>query len=324
MKNRRMSVNEKGFTLIELVVVIALIAIVSTLVISRLGGVKDSSRAKMNVANLARVGAAVDTFLMVTEHPSLDRMDALLQKDVAAGSASSNLTTIGAHVATSDGTNGIVLNAGLCTEAAFYGGGGAGLLCRYDLSTADVAALENLGFKYLMYGTDGGRMTAGDDGAWSQGSLTDPAQCMSVARTLTNGLPVAVVNPGAVSGGTPIGALAYQACGQDVRYTVRGKVLVDGVEQSDASAAFQTLNGRGGDGILLALGLGSACSMVGNNQGGVDSAPTCPTITAKDEYARYIVLFRLKSDSMGGRTATYAGVLDSMGKTIDQARAAMD
>ncbi len=317
-----------GFTLVELVVVIALIALVSSLAITRLGNVKESSRAKMNVANLSRLGSAVDAFLSVSDTPRLDRMDALLSKDVAAGGNNSgNMSSgISPHVATSDGTNGIVLNAGLCTAVSYYGGGGAGLLCPYYLTAADVAALERLGFHYLMYGTDGNHYLVGEDNAWSEGSLTDPDQCMSYARVMTNGLPVAVVNPGAIAAGagtaTPIGALAYQACGQDVRYSLQGRVLVNGAEQSSVQAAFDTLNGRGGDGILLALGLGSQCTMVGSNEAGLDHAPSCPVITEKDEYARYVILFRLRTDAAGGRSATYAGILDPLGQTLDRARAA--
>lgn len=45
-------------------------------------------------------------------------------------------------------------------------------------------------------------------------------------------------------------------------------------------------------------------------------------ITEKDEYARYVILFRLRTDAAGGRSATYAGILDPLGQTLDRARAA--
>lgn len=320
---------ESGFTLVELVVVIALIALVSSLAISRLGNVKEASRAKMNVANLARLGTAVDAFLSMSDQPKLDRMDSLLFKDAAEnGDNANNMSgSISLHVATSDGTNGVALNSGLATSASYYGGGGAGLLCPYWLTAADVTALQRLGFTYLMYGTDGSHLLQGEDGSWSAGSILDPDQCMSYARALTNGLQVAVVNPGAIMMGsgtaTPIGALAYRSCGQDVRYSLQGKVLIDGVAQTSVQDAFNTLNATGGDGILLALGLGAECSMIGNNAAGLDHAPTCPVITAPDEYARYLILFRLRTDAAGGRTATYAGILDPLGQTIDRARASL-
>lgn len=328
MKKSFAKTGEQGFTLVELVVVIALIAIVSGLAMSKLGGVRESAKAKINVANFARIGEAVDTFLAVSEHPKLNRLDSLLHKDAASnGSNANNLSEgISLHVATSDGTNGIVLNAGLSTTASYYGGGGAGLLCPYWLTAADAAALGRLGMDYLMYGTDGGHYLVGEDKAWSEGSLADPDQCMSYARAITNGLPVAVVNPGAIAVGdrsaTPIGTLAYQACGQDVRYTLTGKVLVDGTEMSSVQAAFDALNAKGGGGILLAFGLGPSCSMVGNNEGGLDSSPVCPIVSEKNEYARYIVLIRLRTDAAGGRTAAYAGLLDATGQTLERARAA--
>lgn len=315
---------KSGFTLVELVLVIAIIAMISVLAIGKYAGVRDASKAKLNLANFSRIGSAVDTFVALNDG-ALDRLDSLLYyKTPTDGSNDSNLSSsIPAHL-TSDTTNGVVLNPALCTDTSGYGLSFGGLLCPYYLTADDVAALRNhLGLKYAMYGTDGGHFLAGDDGAWAEGSVSDPARASSVAKALTNGLCVACVNPGAFSGSTPTGGNAYQACGQDVRYTPRGNILVDGVEQNSAQNAFSTLDSSptASRGILLAFGLGESASIVGNNKAGLDHAPVCPLVSDPREYDYYLVLVRLRTNDAGVRLAEYAGLLDAMGNTVSMARA---
>lgn len=319
------SSRKSGFTLVELVLVIAIIAMISVLAIGKYAGVRDASKAKLNLANFSRIGAAVDTFVALNDG-ALDRLDSLLYYGTSTGGSNdSNLSSSIPALLTSDTTNGVVLNPALCTDSSGYGLSRiGGLLCPYYLTDADVAALRNhLGLKYAMYGTDGGHFLAGDDGAWAEGSVSDPARASSVAKALTNGLCVACVNPGAFSGSTPTGCNAYQACGQDVRYTPRGKILVDGVEQNSAQDAFATLDSSttASRGILLAFGLGESASIVGNNKAGLDHAPLCPLVSDSREYNYYLVLVRLRTNDSGVRIAEYAGLLDAMGNTVSMARA---
>lgn len=313
---------QSGFTLVELVLVIAIIAMISVLAIGKYAGVRDASKAKLNLANFSRIGASVDTFVALNDG-ALDRLDSLLYYQTSTGGTNdSNLSSsIPARLTDpANATNGVVLNPALCTDTSGYGISSGGLLCPYFLSAADVAALRNhLGLKYAMYGTDGGHFLEGDDGAWAQGSLSDPARASSVAKALTNGLCVACVNPGAFSGTTPTGGNVYQACGQDVRYTSRGVILVDGVRQANAQGAFATLDA--GPGILLAFGLGESASIVGNNKAGLDHAPICPLVSDPLEYNYYLVLIRLRTNESGVRIAEYAGLIDSMGNTVSMARA---
>ena len=55
---------KKAFTLIELLMVIALIAIVSTLAVSKLGGVREVSARKVSLANQKAVERAVEAYLV--------------------------------------------------------------------------------------------------------------------------------------------------------------------------------------------------------------------------------------------------------------------
>ncbi|MBQ4200140.1 MAG: type II secretion system protein, partial [Kiritimatiellae bacterium] len=55
---------KKAFTLIELLMVVALIAIVSTLAVSKLGGVREGAARKVSLANQKAVERAVEAYLV--------------------------------------------------------------------------------------------------------------------------------------------------------------------------------------------------------------------------------------------------------------------
>ena len=59
----RIQIMKKAFTLIELLMVIALIAIVSTLDVTKVGGLRESSARKVSLANQKAIERAMDAFL---------------------------------------------------------------------------------------------------------------------------------------------------------------------------------------------------------------------------------------------------------------------
>ena len=70
----------KGFTLIELVMVIALIAIVSTLAVGRIGDMRRTAARKVSIANQQAVARAVETFISLHDG-RLDRLDWLMDAE---------------------------------------------------------------------------------------------------------------------------------------------------------------------------------------------------------------------------------------------------
>ena len=320
----------QGFTLIELLIVVAIVAILSMLAVQKLGGLQEKSKERINAANLSRISAGIETYV-AANYDSLDfnRLDALTMYGCGDGSANST-ADLGKvdklMIYTNQAGNVGISSARMLGTSNPYAGSAAKLLGTYYLSAAEASLLsEKLGIRYVMRGTDGAMSRTGDDGAWAQGDISNPDKCASVATALTNGLAVAVVNPGATRGRTPVGPDIYRAYGANVAYTYRGKILVDDVEQADNEAAFKTL--YGGSGILLAFGLGESCSLVGSNVGGFDSAPVSPVMDA-DEYRRYLVLVRIRGSvaTRGGSTvftpaaAEFAGVLDPAGNTLSMLR----
>lgn len=321
-----MKQNNKGFTLVELVMVIAILALIATLAISRLSGVKVDSEKKLNVANLTRIGTGLDTF-MAANNDELNRLDSLLSVAEVAGTAGAfDVTTFPAVLgADTNGVELVTLNDALVVGTTAYGGF-PGLLARYYLTDSDVQALNRIGLKYVMTATDGGRFSAGDDGAWPQGSINDRDTIFCLAKSLTNGFPLAVINPAGVIGAgqniKPIGARVYESCGQEVFFTTTAQLLI-GETQVAPADGLTTLATNDGQGILLAFGVGQFASIIGNNRAGLDNAPVCPIVSDSTEYRRYIMLIRLRHTSAGSE-AEYAGIIDPTGQTILDARAALN
>ncbi len=319
-----------GFTLIELLIVVSVIAIIAMLAIQKLSGIQTSAKEKINLANLTRVSNGIETYVAANpDKIDFNRLDALVMYGAANGTANSTASLGSVEplmIYTNQPGNVGLSSAKLLGTSNPYAGSTAKVLGTYYLSEAEANLLEkDLGIKYVMRGTDGVMSRAGDDGAWAQGEIGNPDKCASVATALADGVAVAVVNPGATRGRTPVGPDIYKAFGANVAYTYTGKILVGDVEQADNESAFKALYAS--DGILLAFGLGDSCSLSGSNLGGFDSAPISPVMD-KDEYRRYIVLIRLKGTvaTRGGNTsftptrAEFAGVIDPAGNTIGMLR----
>lgn len=308
-----------GFTLVELIMVIALIAIVSTLAISKYGNLKSTAARKVSVANQQAVGRAFETFLALNDG-KLNRLDAL----VDAGSSSSSegfdfgdqgaLGAVGGLYRGPDDIGSLTRETVDARNAGLHPGL-VEVLCSYTLDASEAAALRDLGLKYVMqhntyaegypsqhYTNDDGSIPQAADGL-------DPELSACVARAVTNGLVCAAVN-----GRTDFGRVIYQDCGQDLLPTARwGQSYDESTVKSEIAAT---------GGPLLAFGLGSSSSIVGASNGGIDAAPYSEVVNTK-YYRQYIVLFRIRSSGSGSatvKTAEFAGVIDPEGNSIRKAR----
>lgn len=308
-----------GFTLIELIMVIAILSIISTLAVSRIGSVRDKAARKVSVANQQAVGRAVETFLALNDGGKLNRLDALVDAGTAAtGAAGYDFSARGAagtvgglYRGPDDDTSEAVRerNSGL------YDAGGSSLvdlLCLYRVSLAEAEALHRLGLKYAMQhdtyalGAAYDRYGKGDDGTVPQAADgLDAALSACVAKFVTNGMAFA-----AVDGTTEAGRAVFRSCGQELLPTATGST---GYDENSVKAEIAATGGP-----LLALGLGQEASIVGAAKGGIDSAPYSEALPAK-YYRQYILLFRLRTAG-AAVTAEFAGVLDPMGNTIRAAR----
>jgi prepilin-type N-terminal cleavage/methylation domain-containing protein len=95
---------KKAFTLIELLMVIAIIAIISTLAVSKVGGVREAAARKVSLANQKAVERAVEAFLV--SGGKLNRLDNLMYANCTADAEQSDYTSAGARIEFNDQTMG--------------------------------------------------------------------------------------------------------------------------------------------------------------------------------------------------------------------------
>ena len=76
---------KKGFTLIELIMVIAILAIISTLAVNRYGNLREKSARTVSLANQSAIGRAVDAFLAANPDGKIDYLDSLLRYNKEIG-----------------------------------------------------------------------------------------------------------------------------------------------------------------------------------------------------------------------------------------------
>lgn len=337
----RRNMFKSGFTLVELLMVIAIIGIISMLAIQKLSGLKDDAKEKINLANLQRVASGIETYVAAhAEDYSLNfnKLDSLMMYTAATGAAgdtsASALEDISHFMIYTNQADNVGLSSIIFSGGNTYAVSGAKLLGSYALTASDIEVLErDLGIRFVMAGyperesAPGSAYGAsGEDMSYVSGSPGDPDTCASIAVSNKVGRLVAVVNPGATRGRTPVGPAVYKAMGEDVYYGLDGNLYVKGKSVGNANEdAYRAL--MTGEGVLFAYGLGENCALIGNNEAGFDSAPLCPTMKA-NEYRRYIVLVRMRYTAANGRNGTtytarkaeFAGVMDSAGNVLSMLR----
>ena len=320
---------KKAFTLIELLMVIALIAIVSTLAVSKLGGVREVSARKVSLANQKAVERAVEAYLV--NGGRLNRLDSLLY----AGDGGAPLTggTDGdfdfTAVSTAESRNGLYLGPSDDESARIEQSSGITpdlqkILCLYTLNRAQAEALNTrLGLRHVMAATayaDAAQtafpgMHYNKDRAYGDGTVPnasdglDPNASFCVATLVTNSMRFVAINPM-----TDLGRTVYQACGQELMNTKSwGETYTESEVRAEVAA-------KGGP--LLAFGLGDAASIIGKSDAGLEDAPYA-TFVQKRYYSRYILLFRLKTIGSGSVSQVlpeFAGVIDCEGNTVRAAQ----
>ena len=298
---------KSGFTLVELIMVVAIVALIAGMAIPKLAGLRGDTEKKLSLGNQSRIAAGVETFL--AGGGQLNRLDALVEQRAAAGSEGGVRT---------DGTGILADGTGVEGENTGLDEGLRALLSVYWLTAEDAAALERLGLKTVMREMDG-TAEYGEDGSLCQGATNVAWASSGYAKRVEAGMPCAVLDPH--KGGRTGGFLVYQGCGEDVEYVGESAGVNALRLKGDTNRTYTAFSAsagalKEGEGLLVAFGLGDRASIVGHSEGGLDSAPLCPLVT-KGVYPRYILLFRLRDRTVSGTTRTeaeFAGVLDAKGQ----------
>lgn len=318
MNSKHSKTSPAGFTLIELIVVIAILSLLSTLAVNRIGVVRDRAARSVSVANQLATGRAVETYLVANDG-KLDRLDALLDAGTptlpaAPGYDFSPAPAIGTVGGLYRGPDDVTTEAVRDRNSGLYDEGDASLLnalCLYRINGDEAAALRRLGLQYVLrhntyaVGSPYDHYGKGDDGSIpSPSDGLDPELSACIVTTVTNGLAFAAIDATRESG-----RAIYRACGQQLLSTETSGTY-------DQTAVKAEIAATGGP--LIALGLGNGASIVGASRGGIDTVPFSEIIPAK-YYRQYILLIRLHP-LPGTVLAEFAGVLDPCGHSIQAAR----
>ena len=312
---------KRGFTLIELIMVVALIAIVSTLAVTHMGSLRDETARRVSAAGQQAVGRAVEVWLNGPGRGRLDRLDSLLTYERARGASAGAGFDYGLTNAAGRASSWLYAGVDSPVDAECEANAGLtpelrGVLVPYGLDAREAAALtRRLGLRFVLHHLAGAHGPAegdrGEDGVVLRDVAArrlDPERSALWAQSVTNaagaGCYVAAVTPA-----TTAGRRIYRDCGQDLPDSdVNGSY--DG---ADAAREAQATGG-----VLLAFGLGAEASLAGA-AGGLEAVPRSEYPPAR-HYRNYVLLFRVRRDASGTPEPAFAGVLDPCGQTIRQAR----
>lgn len=325
-----------AFTLIELLMVIAIIAIISTIAVNKLGGVRERAALKVSVANQKAIERAVSSYLV--SGGQLNRLDSLVYAQdggapLLGGAEGFDFDT----EMTAENRQGIYLGPSADCDAALRDEFNSGVmpslkavLTRYVLSRAEVAALESrIGLKHVMAHTAYADQAAdaypsahyprtrpyGDGTYPNAANGLDANDSACVATIVTNKMVVMAVTPY-----TDLGRTIYQACGQELMNTDLYFGQPGGYDKEQVKSEVALKGGP-----LIAFGLGDAASVIGKSNAGLESAPYS-TYTLKKHYSRFILLFRVGKAGSGSvqmPVVEFAGVLDCCGNTVRAAESVL-
>lgn len=333
MKNSKYLNNTKAFTLVELLVVVAILAIISSFVFSQFGNTQKRSAEKVSIANQQAINRAVQSYLALNNGTGLNYLDACIDATTRLGTpgqfiptqASSSSPTLAGGIYRgpkySSVTGGAVdqtfkeknngLNESLVNKSTLY-----------YLSATDVASLKRLGLTRAMYfnfstmggngngipltftGQDTGQGLPPDteilgNGIAGPGFRMEHVNCFRTP--LAVGMPVMAIDPYK-------GASLYKTFGVELK-------KADGSAIANEAEAQALAAGK----VLLLFGLGSQSSIVGARYGGIDSAPRCESLDYT-YYRQYFLVIRMISGRQVASVAEFAGVLDPMGQSVIDAR----
>ncbi len=325
---------KRGFTLLELLVVVAVVGALAALTVGIWSAVERSSAEKISVANQESVLRNVQSFLMVNKG-RLDKLDALIDWGTPAGTAGA----LAGNPSGFDANGNCSLNSAVGayggvyrgskyttgTAADAFGGGAAtsddrsnndgihsglyGKVCVYYLTSGNVTQLKDgLGLRNVWYHNP----TAGRAN-WIQATNPDGTPVISgegapgfrVEFTPAFQTPLAAGT--AVLAVDPLkGVQIYEDCGQRLN-------LASGATDADALAAAKSSGG-----VLLLFGLGQQNTMIGNSNCGMSRAPRCEAL-GKQYYRQYLLIVRMRAAGPVAQPAEIIGVLDPKGQSVRQA-----
>lgn len=333
--------DNRGFTLIELVLVVGIVAILTVLALGKFSDFRQSAARKTNVANIKNISRTINTEMAMLDGETARGMFAYAEALVDVNGKQAPRGSEGEYTWKSawyDGAGGVVpgiycgIKKSEVVENAVGASSGAaqalmeahennvGLeafapkLGLYYLREKEVVALRDAGVSivaYHNYSNAQSKNLGWESSEWCTQQGLHPTGGGPGMRAdlsacypvvLTNGMAVAVLNPATC-------ASIYRDLGLDYGTTNN----VSGLSATQPETYFQ----KGICKRLVAVGLGRDCTATTKM---FENAPRCPTLDKK-HYRNYILLFEMANGSgNGGYTTKFVGVVDPAGNTAKQAQ----
>ena len=333
---------KQGFTLIELVLVIAILAIISVIAIGKFTDVRRDAARKANVANIKNITRTINTQQAMTDANTYKGMFAYCESLIDCASGGGDVIgTEGEYLwkdAWYDGAGGVIpgiycgiklstvvanaegMTTGEVEALATAHENNTGLddfaakLGIHYLTEKEVAALKDAGISIVSRHNYANAQSA--QLAWTSskyytemglhstggGPGMRPDLSACYPVVLTNGSAVAILNPAKCES-------IYRDLGLDFSSTVN----VTGLSSSNPETYFS----KGICKRVVALGMGRDSEI---NTKLFENMPRCMTLD-KTRYRNYILLFSMNNGTgNSGYTVTFVGVIDPAGNTAKQAQ----
>lgn len=341
-KMQRKSVGKRGFTLIELVLVVAVLSIISVIAIGKFSDIKKSAARRTNVANLKNITRTINTELAASEGNTsrgmFDYAEALIDVDGTQVPRGPEGTYVWQE-SWYDGAGGVIpgiycgiKSAGVVANASGVTTGVAPSLASaheqnvgldafaaslgmYYLTAKEAGSLQDAGVSivsYHNYSNGQSKNLGWASSEWAGatwglhatggGPGHRPDLSACYPAVLTNGMAVAVLNPAKC-------ASVYRDLGLDYGATAG----VEGLDDSRPETYFE----KGICKRLVVVGLGRDCTA---NTKYFENQPRCSTLDKK-HYRNYLLVFQMNNGQGNGGTAvSFAGAIDPQGNTAKQAQ----
>lgn len=304
---------QQGFTLLELLVVITLLAVLAVGALVAYEGVGDNANATAAANNTATVDRAVRTYKAVEFHYP-DQWDNLSVSDNANAFTSDIATDSG----TQDGAHEHVMAYATSRIIGSWNLGGS------TISGAVAEAFDEVGIEELQSVSNANRVTAAQAKDNAPNLLlnegTNPNAGEQVLATTGGYISVIAAGTGCQAGGQPIA---------DDFGTANPNLATAAAYLNKVNDSLETNTCH----LVAALGFGNdaAASTAGTKAPIVTAATyTSRTVNPANTYSRYIGLFHLGSAATSGAAditevndkAVLIGFIDPEGKTLEENRAA--
>lgn len=315
----------QGFTLVELLIVVALLAIVSGLVVGLYNGAVKDSAETVSIATQKQLTNSINNFFQMHNSKLADGFDSLLRDQVGRPFG-------GTYTAVSTGGLEVADNPKDAIYAGYDVVDNTTLAAPYDNiadPTAQSKGIDTAAYLGVFRSITVARLTQSDLATLNQlgiYSVNDVSvagdffhgEVSYVKRTLKVGDPVCIIDPRTVRNGISI----YGDFGVDLSDTTT-YTRATAATTGDYAVMVGDLDDTGRNKAIakqrfFVFGIGPQCKLIGDRKGGLQDAPAS-SIVVDGAYNKYFLVIKMPGGP-NDMSPAIAGILDPRGCTVRGAR----